>query len=172
MEAGLVIFIIFGLGIAAFCFFMAWKSFQKKKIDIEKYSAIYSGIFKHTEGLPLASGVQVELFYSKEKITFKKDQQDIVLECDRIIDMDTIFGKDVASKAATGAIAGKMIGGGLTGAAIGALATSTLYFVITYKKDGEMSYILLDTALSGSISQKITKDFKANNHREATTIEL
>ena len=145
---------------------------SEKKARLQKYSAFYTGIFKHVGGLPLAEGVLVEVFYGREKIIFKKEQQEISLECSRIIDMDTVFGKDVNAQAASGATAGAIIGGGIAGAAIGALLTSSLYFVITYNKDEEPQFIFLDTAASGSVANKIAEDFKAINIRETKEIEL
>jgi len=164
------------IGLGLFAFFMLIRSTEKTKRKKEamlvKYSSLYHGVMKHFEGLPLASGVDVEVFYGREKITFKKEQQEISLECNRIVDIDTVFGKDVASQASTGAIAGKMIVGGVGGAVIGALAASTMYFILTYTNGEEQKYILLDIAMSGSLSSKIAKDFKANNQRDTIKIEL
>ena len=171
----IVIILAFMCGCIALMVFAAYKwkrQIADRKKEVEKYSAILSGKFKLVEGLPLASGMIVDLFYGREKITFKKDDQEISLECGKIVDMDTITGKDAKSQAVSGAIAGKIIGGGLAGAAIGALAAMTIYFVIAYKKDDEVQYILLDTEPSGLLASKIVKDFKANNPRETSKVEL
>jgi hypothetical protein len=148
------------------------KQKQKDESKLERYSHTHDGIYKHVEGLPFTSGVSIVVYYGAEKFTFKKDSQEVVLKCDKIISLDTCFGKDVNNQAAKGAVAGKILIGGLGGAALGALMASTLYFVITYKKDEKSKFIVLDTALSGLLSDKIIKDFKKNHHRETETIEL
>ncbi|MDR2167741.1 MAG: hypothetical protein LBE35_07835 [Clostridiales bacterium] len=169
---GIGVFFLVAVGLMVPAIFMIRKQENAKKDEAEKYSAIYDGLFKHSEGLPLATGVMVQLFYGKEKITFKKDLQEISLELNRIIDIDTVFGKDAKGDAASGATAGAVIGGGLTGAAIGAMLATSTYLVITYEKDGEPAYILLDTAQTGLLANKIVKDFKANHQRGTAEIKL
>ena len=138
----------------------------KKEADHEKYGHIFHGIYKHVEGLPLAHGVMIELFYGNGKITFRKDKQEICLSCDKVLGIDICTGKDVKSQTMRGAAAGKYLIGGLGGAAIGAILATSMYFIITYKKEHETKFIMLDTAQSGTLSSKIIKDFKANYSRE------
>ena len=160
------IILAFMCGCVALMVFAAYKwkkQIADRKKEVEKYSAILNGKFKLVEGLPLASGMIVDLFYGREKITFKKDDKEISLECGKIVDMDTTIVNDAKSQAISFAIAGKLIEGGITGAAIGALAVKTIYFVIAYKKDDEVRYIVLDTKPSGLLASKIVKDFKAYN---------
>jgi len=163
--------IVFGGGFALMFILMAQIAAGDRK-DIEKYSAIFSRQFKHIEGLPIASGVGVWLFYSKNKIVFKKDKQEIILECEKIIDMDLCTGKTANSQIASGAIAGKYVIGGSGGAVIGSLLAANFYFIITYKKDDEKRFIVLDTAMAGTIPSKIIKHFKANHRRETEQIKL
>ena len=166
---GLVLIFVFAPLLLVYAFFVWKKQLAERKKELEKYSASIGGKFKHVDGLPLASGVVVDLFYGVENITFRKEQQEISLECSKIIDMDSILGKDAKAQAASGAVAGKLIGGGLTGAAIGALTALSVYFVVTYEKDEETRFILLEAAPETS---KIIKDFKSRNRRETTKIEF
>ena len=129
-----------------YCKFKKWnKQKDSKNSGLIKYSAIYYGLLKHVEGLPIASGAIIEFFYGKSKITFKKDNQEISLDCAKIISMDVVLGKDIKSQATTGAIAGKYLLGGLGGAVIGAMLATTFYFVIIYNKDNENKTILIDS---------------------------
>jgi hypothetical protein len=148
------------------------KQQDAKNSGLIKFSAIYAGLLKHIEGLPIASGAIIEFFYGKNKITFKKDNQEISLECDKIISMDLVLGKDVKSQATTGAIAGKYLLGGLGGAALGAILSTTFYFTILYKKDNENKTILLDSTGSDIPFKKILDDFKSSHHTETQRIEL
>jgi hypothetical protein len=145
---------------------------KKKDLEFEKYSHTHKGQYKHVEGLPFASGVMIDVYYGNGKFTFCKDKQEVVLSCDKVVSLDTCFGKDVNNQVATGAIAGGLLIGGLGGAALGALAASTLYFIVTYKKDKEPKFIMLDIAYSGNLSEKIIKDFKKSHTRETEVIEL
>jgi len=150
-----------------------WNKLQKTKDDgFIKYSAIYYGKLKHIEGLPITSGVLIDFFYGNKKLTFKKDEQEIFLDCDKIISMDVVLGKDVKSNAATGAVAGKYLLGGISGAAIGAMLATTFYFVILYKKDSENKTIILDSTGSDLPFKKIFNDFKSTHHTETQKIEL
>jgi len=164
----------------AFGVFMLFYKSMKKSIQIQrskengliKYSAIYAGLLKHIEGLPIASGSIIEFFYGKKNITFRKDNQEISLECNKINSMDLVLGKDVKTQATTGAIAGKYLLGGLGGAVIGAMLATTFYFIIAYNKDGESKTILLDSTGSDIPFKKILDDFKSNHQNETQKIEL
>ena len=172
-EIVLITFFVGGFVVFFVWNFRRWNRQQEAKENgLIKYSAIYSEMLKHIEGLPIASGSFVEFFYGRKKITFKKDNQEISLECDKIISMDLVLGKDVKSQAATGAIAGKYLLGGLGGAVLGAILTTTFYFVIIYKKDNENKTILLDTTGSELPFKKIMDDFKSSHQVVTQNIEL
>jgi len=172
--AYVLVFLFVG-GVILFCV----KSFKKsikmqraKENGLIKYSAIYAGLLKHIDGLPIASGSIVEFFYGTQKIIFRKDNQEISLECNKILSMDIVLGKDVKSQAATGAIAGKYLLGGLGGAALGAILATTFYFVVIYKKDEENKTILLDSTGSDLPLKKILDDFKSNHQNTTQNIQL
>jgi hypothetical protein len=148
------------------------KQQEARESGLVKFSAIYGGLLKHVDGLPIASGSIIEFFYGKEKITFKKDNQEISLDCNKIISMDLVLGKDVKNQAATGAVAGKYLLGGLGGAALGAILTTTFYFIILYKKDDENKTILLDSTGSDLPFKRILNDFKSEHQMETQKIEL
>ena len=175
MKAGeIILLIVFIGGLVAFFLYnlRKWNKQQDaKEKGLIKYQAIYTGTLKHIEGLPIASGSFIEFFYGKKKLTFKKDSQEIFLDRDKIISIDLVLGKDVKGQAAAGAVAGKYILGGLGGAALGAILTTTFYLVIIYKKDNENKTILLDTTGSSVPFKKILDDFKSD-HQKETKIEL
>jgi hypothetical protein len=175
---------IAGLFVVALCggvllllwkiFAIAIKQIRKNKADERKYHYIFHGFFKHTEGLPLASGVDIEFFYCRDRVIFRKDAQEMSLACDKIMSIDVTSGENLKSQAATGAIAGKYLLGGLGGAVIGAALTASLYFVITYKYESELKFILLAIPSIGGAGvspYKIVKYFKAH-HVRAGQIDL
>ena len=176
MSAVEIIVLIVVVGGVAWFFIANLKKWNKqqnsKKSGLIKYSAMYTGLLKHIEGLPLSSGCVIEFFYGRNNITFKKDNQEISLECNKITSMDIVLGKDIKSQVATGAVAGKYLLGGLGGAAIGAMLATTFYFVINYTKDGENKIVLLDSTGSDLPFKKILDDFKINYQTESKKIEL
>jgi hypothetical protein len=176
MNAVEIVVLIVVVGGVAWFFMANLKKWNKqqdaKKTGLVKYSAIYTGPLRHIEGLPLSSGCIIEFFYGKNNITFKKDNQEISLECNKITSMDVVLGKNIKSQAVSGAIAGKFILGGLSGAAIGAMLATTFYFIINYTKDGENKTVLLDSTGSDLPFKKILDDFKNNHLTESKKIEL
>jgi hypothetical protein len=176
MNAFEIILLLVVVGGVTLLFVNNLKKWNKQKDAKEKglikFSAIYTGLLKHIEGLPIASGTIIEFFYGKQKITFKKENQEISLENNKIVSMDLVLGKDVKSQATTGAIAGKYLLGGLGGAALGAILLTTIYFVILYKKDDENKTILLDTTGSDVPFKKILDDFKSSHQTKTQSIEL
>ena len=126
----------------------------------------------HVDGLPVAQDVSTEVYYCPDKIVFKASGQEITLNRDKIFSIDVSVGSNVASTA-TGAIAGKYIVGGLSGAVIGALVATKTYCIISYEKDGNNKFIVLDTGLSGTAASKMAKDFKSSSTSwETKKIEL
>jgi hypothetical protein len=165
----IILLIVFLGGAVAFIIYnlIKWNKQQEAKEEgLIKYSAIYTGILKHVEGLPIAGGSFIEFFYGKKKLTFKKDNQEISLDRDKIISIDLVSGQDMKNQAATGAIAGKYLLGGLGGAALGVLLMATFYLVIIYEKDGENKTILLDSTGSSFPFKKMLDDFKSDHQKE------
>lgn len=145
---------------------------NESKTKKEKYGAAKKGYLKHIEGLPLAGGVFVDTYYCPDKIVFVKENQEISIAMNKIISIDCTQGSDIKSQKATGAIAGKYILGGLSGAIIGSLAASTTYFIITYKSDDEIKYIIFDVDASSNFAYSVKKDFKLNYCNDINKIEL
>lgn len=167
-----VLFIVIGIGLIVLCVMMAKKQSRNKKETEKQYDAHLSGLFKHMDGLPIPSGVLVNLYYGKRCLVIKKEQQEFTLNSDKIVDIDVVLGKDIKQQAAVGATVGKYVLGGLTGAALGAILTMSFYLVVTFKKDEENNFILLDTANSLAVANKIVKDFKNNVSKDTEKIEL
>ena len=145
---------------------------NESKTKKEKYGAIKKGYLKHIEGLPLAGGVFVDAYYCPDKIIFVKENQEISVAINKIVSIDCTQGSDIKSQKATGAIAGKYILGGLSGAIIGSLAASTTYFIITYKSDDGIKYIIFDVDASSNFAYGVAKDFKQNYCNDVNKIEL
>ena len=150
---------------------------RKEKIEQQKeeFNAIERAELKHTSGLPFPEGVTVEVLYGSDKITFVKNDQTATINNEQIRSIDVITGKDLKSNIATGAIAGKFVLGGLAGAAIGALLSTSTYLVIGYESNNENKAVILDTAMSGMFSTKLQKFFKSNynsNDNDKKNIEL
>ena len=171
--------ILLFLGFIGLMFWLIFKSFVKsneRKQMIEeqkqKFNAIERAELKHSSGLPFSEGVPVEVFYGKEKITFKKDEQIATIDYSKIRSIDVITGSELKKDVATGAIAGKYIIGGLAGAAVGALLATSTYLVIGYESNNENKTILLDTAMSGLFSNRMQKFYRENFKQTEKTIEL
>ena len=168
--------------LAVFCgglFYISYRGFKKARVNkrakeatATRLGATMSGTLKHVSGLPLAKGLTVEMFYGPEKITFKKDGQEITISRDKVTGIDVVTGNGSARKAIGGAATGKYVVGGAAGAAIGALAAIDTYLVISYTSDGKNKSIKLDTAASGSFATKVAKDFKQTSKAKRSTIEL
>lgn len=149
----------------------ACRSYNKKREKEECYGAKDSGQLKHISGLPIPSGVFVDVFYSDEKVVIKKDSQEFILKCDKIISVDCISGKNLKQDIASGAIVGNFIIGGVAGAAIGSILAASIYLTISYESEQENKTIILDTYVNSSFASKIAKDFKKKVH-EIKSFEL
>lgn len=110
----------------------------------------------HTSGLPVAAGVKVNLYATKEKLVVDKEGQKILLNAQRIKSIDIVTGKDIKG-AMSGAAAGALIFG-MAGAAVGALTSSSKYMVVMYEdKSGEITYITLDVTADPAFARKLKK---------------
>ena len=167
--------------IAVFCgglFYISYRGYKKSKANKRATAAVknrlgatMSGTLKHVSGLPLAKGLMVEMFYGPDKITFKKDGQEINISRDKVTGIDVVLGDGSGRKAIAGAASGKYVAGG-TGAAVGALAAIDTYLVISYTSEGKNKSVTLDTAASGMFPTKVAKDFQKTHHPKRTKIEL
>lgn len=134
-----------------------------------KYNAKKRASMKHISGLPLPINVYVEIYYNEDDIIFLKNNQEISIKTSKIIDMDVCTGKNLLSDVTSGAITGKLLFGGTTGATLGTIISTTIYFVISYKSNDENKTIILDTALSGTFANRLIKDFKSNYTSDTIT---
>jgi len=144
---------------------------QKNEEYINSYSAHTYGHIKHFSGLPIASGAKIELFIGNDKITFKKDGQEISLDRSKVISVDYVQGKDANNQAMAGAVAGSMIGG-VSGAFLGSMLAKEYYLIFTYKSEGEIKFISLSTGGSNLPINKIISDFKSSGKQIEERIEL
>lgn len=166
-------------GFIALMLFISYKGY-KKSSEIKKAAertkqrlgATMNTTLKHTDGLPLAKGVLVEVYYGPEKIVFKKDKQEISIARNKITGIDCVTGKDIKGQQLAGAATGKYVLGGMTGAVIGSLAATTTYLVVSYTSDNKDKYVILDTAASGMFALKVQKDFKQHDTSAPSSIEL
>lgn len=167
------------IAFAALLIFVCYKGYKKQKAvkdtqdsRAQRFGSSIHSTLKHTDGLPLAAGVPVEVYYSPDKFTFVKDLQEITVSREKITDVDCVTGKDLKAQQLAGAVAGKYILGGLGGAIIGSLSSTSMYLVISYTSDGEDKYIILDTYVSGTFALKVQKEFKNTNTSATKQIEL
>ena len=135
MEAFIWIIVIAFIG-GAIAFFVkilghSTKTIAKQSEDKDRFNASITSNMKHVEGLPLAKGVMTTVHYCPDRLVFVAGEQEFSLKKDKITSISVETGSDISSKV-TGAAAGTMIFGGLTGAAIGSLMGATLYFIVIY----------------------------------------
>lgn len=140
---------------------------NKIKFNTDKHS-----VMKHISGLPFPPNSSVEIYYNENEIYFLKDKQEISIKLEKIISMDECTGKNLKSEIASGAIAGKLLIGGATGAILGSIMSTTIYFVIVYKSNDETKSLIFDTALSGTFSNSLIKMFKSKSKQDNVRIEL
>lgn len=171
-KAILWIFLLGLLVLMAFLCVKIQKDRNKKRAVIDKYDPIYHAMLKHTDGLPIAQGAETNTFYCEDKFVFVRDNKEVSVAMDKVLSVDWVTGKNLSSQQVTGAAAGALVFGGISGAVLGSLIATTYYLVITYKSNNEVKHIVMDCYLSGSFGSKVQKHFKENNCREEEKIEL
>ena len=144
---------------------------RAKEATATRLGATMSGTLKHVSGLPLAKGLTVEMFYGPEKITFKKDGQEINIAREKVTGIDLVLGDDSGRKAFAGAASGKYVAGG-TGAAVGALAAIDTYLIISYTSAGQKKSVKLDASAGGLFPSKVAKDFQKTYRPKREKIDL
>lgn len=137
-----------------------------------KFNAYKHSAMKHISGLPFPRNSSVEIYYNENEIYFLKDKQEISIRLEKIISMDVCTGKNLKSEITSGAIAGSLLIGGTTGAILGSIMATTVYFVIVYKSNNETKSLIFDTALSGTFSNSLIKMFKSKKDQKNIRIEL
>ena len=98
-EYGLAPFIAIGTALyLAYIIYFLYRCFSTRKkaqqTRLDLRGATMSGTLKHVSGLPLAKGLTVEMFYGPEKITFKKDGQEINIAREKVTGIDLVLGDD------------------------------------------------------------------------------
>lgn len=175
MEAIIWVFVIaiIGGGIYFFISIIAKsaKTIERQGKNKERLGATMNSAMKHISGLPIGNGILTEVYYCPEKIVFKASGQEITLSKEKIKSIDITTGSNIGSTVA-GAVAGKYIAGGTAGAAIGAIAATKIYCIITYTKESETKFVVLDTGASGTFANKIKKDFERSSERHTSNSEL
>ena len=177
MEAVIVYTFTFALvalffGVMGYLIYKWSKAQKKQRADREKYDPIYHAVLKHTDGLPIVQGAETNTFYCEDKFVFVRDNKEVSVAMDKVLSVDWVTGKNLSSQQVTGAAAGALVFGGISGAVLGSLIATTYYLVITYKSNNEVKHIVMDCYLSGSFGSKVQKHFKENNYREEEKIEL
>ena len=175
MIGAIIIFLIAAglfVGLLYFCFYNGYKTSKEKKELKEKYDPIYTAQLKHTSGLPVTAGAIVKVIYCEDRFIFLKDKQEITVSRDKIKSVDCVTGKNLKTEQATGAAAGALVFGGLSGAVLGSLIATSTYLVINYESKDEPKSIILDTFASGLFAVKVSKDFKKNDDSPEEKIEL
>lgn len=160
-----------GISFFIFIFVHSGKSLVKQSKEKEKFHPLITSNMKHVEGLPVGNGVITTVYYYYDKLVFVVGEQKFSLDKSRISSISTASGSDISSKA-SGAAAGAMLFGGISGAAIGTLLGSTLYFIVVYEKDGTTKSIVLDTDMSIPYANKIKKAFNEEKGTNDNQIEL
>lgn len=172
MAAAIIILFCGGLAYISYRGFKKSKAAKRaKEVTASRLGATMSGTLKHVSGLPIAKGLTVEMFYGPEKITFKKDGQEISIARDKVTGIDLVLGDGSGRKAIAGAASGKYVAGG-AGAAVGAMAAIDTYLVISYTSEGKNKSVKLDASAGGLFPSKVAKDFKKTYRPKRTKIEL
>jgi len=175
----LILNILFVISLVFFIFFCFRFLLNPSKIivyseikEIKETDNYINGHIKHFSGLPIASGAKIEVFIGNDKILFKKEGQEFLLDRSKVISVDYVQGKDANNQAMVGAIAGSMIVGGVSGAFLGSMLAKEYYLIFTYKSEGEIKFISLSTGGSNLPINKIISDFKSSGNQIEERIEL
>ena len=118
------------------------------------------GRLNHFSGLPFPQGVAINVRISSDSFIFIKDRQVITLSRDKITGADITRGKDAKKNAMFGAMAGSMLVGGVSGAALGMILSKNMYLAITYKGDDGVGYIVLEAGKGDLSLESIAYDLR------------
>lgn len=160
MDKDFILFCCIVIGFIAFiflCIYVPYRNYKggpvARKIrnkNAQRFGATIVGSLEHINGLPVAKGVELDVYYAPEKIIFKKDGQEIVISKSKITSIDRI------SKGFT-----KRVGHRIPKTVID----------ISYINNGKNKHITLDASLDSLFALKIEKEFHKNNYN-SSTIEL
>jgi hypothetical protein len=144
---------------------------KELKQNTEAYSPSQTARMKHISGLPLPSGITVDVAYCDDKIVFVKESQNYVIRKENISYMEAMDGKTLQGQAADAA-AGMLLFG-VAGAALGALSSTSTYLVIAFESNGEAKNIVLDCNNNIPFVRSVLKEYqREKTNRPPETIEL
>ena len=164
----------FGIGVVYFFYYIlsrCAKTIKRQSVTKSRLGAYSHSAMLHVKGLPVAANVSTEIYDCNSRFVFFASGQEISLAKDKIMSIEVTTGSGIGHTAA-GAVAGKYILGGSTGALFGALAATKTYCVITYQKENKPSFIVLDTAMSGTFAHKLAKEFSQETSHTVKSVEL
>lgn len=125
----------------------------------------------HQAGLPISQDCSCEIDYCDGKFVFKGSGNTFELGFEKITDLCVKTDKEIQTQYVSsigGAVAGAVVFGPL-GAIVGGRAKKkkstqiTYYFIFTYKKDNEISYISFEiNSFDASKAIRWASDFNAN----------
>lgn len=183
-QAGIVIFAV--LGLIAFIIILIISAIRSANIASKQHKqkmndmkAKEFGTFKHIVGLPIPENVMCQVYYCEDKLSIVGGGSTFNLSLDKIRDMTTATDIEI-QKAYVSSVGGAVAGGllfGPLGAIVGGRAKKketkqvTVYFVITYDKDGKPEYISFDTAGSFKANKFISL-FKQRPQVTRAAVEL
>lgn len=179
-----VVFIL--LLFVAFCLFMIYytshkKSQAKKQLSNlkEEKNANLVITLLHFYGLPIAENIPVQIFSTSNSYEFSATNTSFKLDKSKVTDVtitnDVEIQKNNVSSIG-GAVGGAILFGPI-GAMIGGRSkekTSKIvnsYLIFTFLDNNEIKYIAFNCT-NNFQAQKFVKEFKQNNTREKTTINL
>lgn len=169
----IIVFVLIGL----LLFFVKGKPGEEKtKVNSERLS---TSLVKHFTGLPLAEGTNCKIQHNPNDFSFAASGNIFSLSNDKITDMciktDAEIQRQYVSSVG-GAVGGAVLFGPI-GAMIGGrtkekkMTSITHYLIITYLKDGQVSYICFEINEIDKI-QKWINEFQQCPHAQGVSVEL
>lgn len=137
-------------------------------------------VFHHVSGLPIAENMPCTIAKYPDRLEFQSGTTQINLLKEKITDMRIISNTEVQKQYVSsvgGAIGGAVLLGPI-GAVIGGRAKvksieqDTNYLVITYLKDEELKYIVLDIGNNERQAEVYVTDFNETKTNSGATIDL
>lgn len=143
---------------------------RAKEATVTRLGATMSGTLKHVSGLPLAKGLTVEMFYGPEKITFKKDGQEINIARERSRALTWCWGTTAGARRSPGPPPGSTWPEERRGSRR-AGGHRHVPDNLVHQRGAEKS-VKLDASAGGLFPSKVAKDFQKTYRPKREKIDL
>lgn len=163
-----VIFIVCMLAVWAF------SSTNAEKRRLAAIGATMSGTMRHVSGLPMASGLAVEMLYCPDRLLFRSGGKEVTIRMPKVTDISLATKGNGERRALSGAASGKYAMGGAVGAVMGAAMSVECELVISYNGKAGSKTVRLDTfdGTGDGFPARVVNEYRKNHPSKVESIEL